>query len=110
MENNSGGNTEMSNTVHELSHGSNTPKTRFKFIYLIPFVICAFNMNNLKVAISMWLLSAFIGFYFHINSNESKPGNEPKTGTPSIINAVYMLDRAQLLCMLRNAEMEKKKI
>jgi hypothetical protein len=103
----------VSNTVHELSHGSDAPKTRSKFVQLItlvPFVVCAFNMNNPKVTISMWLLSAFIGFYFYINSNESKPGNEPKTGTPSIINAVYMLDRAQLLCMLRNAEMEKKKI
>lgn len=110
MENNSGRDTEMSNTVHELSHGSNTSKTRFKFVFLVPFVVSAFNMDNPKVTISMWLLSAFIGFYFYINSNESKPGNEPKTGTPSIINAVYMLDRAQLLCMLRNAEMEKRKI
>ena len=110
MENNSRGNTEVSNTVHELSHGSNAHKARFKFVFLIPFVVCAFNMDNPKVTIPMWLLSAFIGFYFNSNSNERKPGNEPKTGTPSRINAVYMLDRAQLLCMLRNAEVEKRKI
>ena len=97
--------------MHELSHGGNTQKTRFKFVFLIPFIVCAFNMNNPKVVIPMWLLSAFIGFYFYINSNEPKPGNETKTGSrnkPNQINAIYMLDRAQLLCMLRNSQLKDK--
>lgn len=76
---------------------------------LVPFIGYAFFMNSPKVAISFWLLSVLIGFYYHSKDNERKPGNEPKTGTPSVINAVYMLDRAQLLCMLRDAEKNKNK-
>jgi len=95
--------------MHELSHGSNSQKTRLRAISLIPFIGASYALisHNYKLAISMWLLSAVIGIYFY-NINEPKPDNEPKTENTHKITATYGLDRAQLLCLLRNAQLKNK--
>ena len=98
--------------MHELSYGSNAQKTRPEFIPIAIFAISAFIFFTGKhqYAFGLWFIGMLISLFIH-NSNESKPGNEPKTdrsNRPKQITAVYMLDRAQLLCMLRNSQMNNK--
>lgn len=108
MENYSRRNQQMSNTVHELSHGSNTQKARPEFIPIVLFAISSFIFFSGKhqYGVALWFIGMFISLLIHFR-NEPKPGNEPKTDRPKQITAVYMLDRAQLLCMLHNSQIKK---
>ncbi len=88
--------------MHELSHGSNTPKSRFSFLTYFPLIISLMFFSNQAICFSMWTISFAIALYQHSKNSE------PKTETPPKIIATYSLDRVQLLCMLRNAQKEIK--
>ena len=95
-------NTQVQNSVHELSHGSNPPKTRFNFLSWIPLAVSFMFFNNQAVCFSMWTISFAIALYTHAKNSE------PKTETTTKITATYNLNRVQLLCILRNAQKEIK--
>ena len=94
--------------MYELSYGNNSQKTRFDFIPIAIFAISSFIFFTAshKYAYALWFIGMFIALFIH-NHNERKPGNEPKTENTHKIVATYGLDRAQLLCMLRNAQLKK---
>jgi len=87
--------------MYELSHGSNPPKRRFEFLKFTPIAVSMFFLNSHAICFAMWGISFAIALY------ENSKVSEPKTGTTKI-KATYSLNRAQLLCILRNAQRENK--
>lgn len=95
----------MSGTMHELSHGSNTSKTRFNPVY-IPFLALDYLIIKLIPQLPLATRVCFVTLLFYMVAKAI----EPKTGIeskPEII-PTYSLNRTNLLCMLRNAETSKR--
>ena len=107
MENNSRGNTKVQNTMHELSYGRNTQKTRLNPIYgiVFPFLALVIFQSLHSSLILRLTLTLGLGIMFHLLS-EPKQIIERKTETE--ITPTYSLKRTDLLCMLRNAQVERR--
>ena len=85
--------------MHELSYGSNTRKTRFKPVFIVPIIIPLATIHNPM----MYVWTAMIAIGLILNYF-----NERQTETPKQIYPTYSLKRQDLLCMLRNAETAKR--
>jgi hypothetical protein len=93
--------------MHELSHGSNSSKTRLESIAVALFMSSSifFFANKHQLAFALWIIGMGLVILKGINS-EPKQGIESKTE----LKPYYMLTQAQLACMLRNAETAKRKM
>ena len=95
--------------MHELSHGSDSSKTRFKPIYLALIVLDILFVKYLpKVPISLRISMIFILFLFGFWISERQSENEREKDTQKAITPTYSLTRTDLLCMLRNAQVQKR--
>lgn len=94
--------------MHELSHGSKSSKNGLDFIAVSIFTLCGvFYMFHLDIAaISTWIVGMWIAFYNHLKN----PKIEPKLNNERQMKQIptYNLSQAQLICMLRNAQVEKR--
>lgn len=83
MENNSRRNPKMQNTLHELSYGSNTHKTKSFDIKYLPIAIGLLGISLSAPIYVTWIMTTLLGIYFYIPRNSAQKVNEPKTGTPN---------------------------
>lgn len=103
MENYSRGNTKVSHTMYELSHGSNTQKARFKPLY-IPIVISLYLITANSPVYVPLIISLALMLYYGIPKNEPKQVIEPKTE----YIPTYSLNKIDAIAMLRNAQRNKR--
>ena len=94
--------------MHELSHGSNSSKNRLEFISVSIFTLSAIlYMFNLHIpAVSVWIIGMWLAFYTQIKYPKIEPKKENER--EMIVKPQYNISEAQLICMLRNAQVAKR--
>ena len=89
--------------MHELSHGSNAPKSRFSLIQ-IPLIALLYGITLSSPAYVPMIITLALFLYYGSPKNERRTGSEPKTELIPSYNA----NTIDIICMLRNAEVEKR--
>lgn len=103
MENNIRRDQKVQNTLYELSYGSNTPKKRFGLTQLAIFILL-FGISTTSPIWVPMIITLGLFLYYQVPKNERRTENEPKTELIPSYNA----NAIDIICMLRNAEVEKR--
>ena len=90
--------------MHELSHGSNTPKKRFGIKKAVIVAILYAITINSPVYVPM-IISLGLFLYYGVPKNEPKTETTPKM----VYTPEYHLTRLDAICMIRNAKMSEPK-
>lgn len=112
MEDNSRRNTKVQNTLHELSYGNESSKSRLELISISLFMLSAtlFFLQKHHIAYFLWITSACIALLISKKpKNETEPKNERQNERKTEFIPAYGVDRTRMLVMLRNIETEKRK-
>ena len=103
MENNSRGNKQMQNTMHELSYGSNTHKKRFGLKEaVVSALIIGISLTSplyIRLIVTLGLI-----LHYGFPKIEPKQNIEPRTE----YKPTYSLYAPEIISMLRNAEVAKR--
>ena len=89
--------------MHELSHGSNAPKSRFSLIQ-IPLIALLYGITLSSPVYVPMIITLALFLYYGSPKNERRTGSEPKTE----LIPTYNLTTPEIMCMLRNAEIRNK--
>ena len=102
----------MSNTMHELSHGSESSKKRFEPV-VIPAIAVIIFLGVKAPQYVLWSLSLLLMLYYGLPKNEPKTENKRKikqinSNPMPTITPTYNLTREEVIVMLKNSQKEKR--